>query len=75
MATPARKMTEIKKKKRVSEHPPTLSRDMHSQSNKNTLSYTKRALTHTHTQHGNMDTVVGLLFLAFDLLQLSVPLE
>lgn len=46
-----------------------------SQSNKNTLWYTKKDLTHIHTQHGHMDTVVGLLFSAFDLLQLSVPLE
>lgn len=37
--------------------------------------YTQRKSTHTLTQYGHMDTVVGLLFLAFDLLQLSVPLE
>lgn len=37
--------------------------------------HTQRKSSHTHTQHGHMDTVVGHLFSAFDLLQLSVPLE
>lgn len=45
-----------------------------SRSNKTHL-HTQRKSWRAHTQHGDMDAVAGHLFWAFDLLQLSVPLE
>lgn len=66
MATPVRKTTEREK------HPPTYSRDVHSQSVKQKHACIHRTgARHTHS----VETVAGLLSSAFDLLQLWVALE
>ncbi len=57
MATPVRKTTEIKKKKRGEYTLPHLVETCTvSQSNKNTLSYTKKELSHSHNTHTHTHT-------------------